>query len=143
MAFVSLDGGGNVVGIFGLAQNAPTPPGYAVIADNDPRIAVFLATLAAEQATPTVQVVSTGTPALSGTYFIDAGSQQNIQAVSVYVAVNSKFPAGQSAQAWPDTTGTFHSFTTTTEWMAFASSIADYVAALKLGQSPTQPITIP
>jgi len=47
MAFVTLDANGSVTGIFGIAQNDPTPPGYAVIDDADPRIAAFAAAQAA------------------------------------------------------------------------------------------------
>lgn len=43
MAFVTLDGSGTTVtGIFASAQSAPTPSGYAVIPDNDPRVTAFL-----------------------------------------------------------------------------------------------------
>lgn len=42
MAYVTLDGNGTVTGIFGTAQNPPLPADYAVVPDNDPRIAAFL-----------------------------------------------------------------------------------------------------
>lgn len=41
MAHVTLDGQGNITGIFAVAQNPPVPPGYAIISDHDPRIATF------------------------------------------------------------------------------------------------------
>jgi hypothetical protein len=60
-----------------------------------------------------------------------------------YVAVNAKFPAGQSAQPWPDVNGTMHQFQTTAQWQAFATAMGDFVAAVDLGQTPAQPVTIP
>lgn len=43
MAFVQIDQNGAVVTIFGCHQNDPTPPGYAEIDDDDPRLALFVA----------------------------------------------------------------------------------------------------
>lgn len=41
MVFVQLDVNGKVTGMFGCEQNPPTPPGYAVLDDSDPRIAAW------------------------------------------------------------------------------------------------------
>lgn len=60
-----------------------------------------------------------------------------------YVAVNGKFPAGQSAQAWPDASGKLHRFASTAQWQAFATAMGDFVAAVDLGQTPAQPTIIP
>lgn len=90
-----------------------------------------------------VALTSSGTPALNGNYAIDNHTQQNIQAISIYVAVNGRFPNGQSSQLWPDVNGTFHSFTSTAQWLAFATGVADFVAALQLGQAHSNTITIP
>lgn len=90
-----------------------------------------------------MQVTSTSTPALNASYPIDPLSQQKVQAISLYVAVNGKFPAGQVTQAWPDVTGAMHQFQTTAQWQAFATAIGDFVAALDIGRTPAQPVTIP
>ena len=90
-----------------------------------------------------LQITSTSYPALNGYYPIDPMSQQKIQGLSLYVAVNGKFPAGQSTQPWPDISGTFHQFPTIAEWQAFATAMGDFVALVYLGQSPSQPVTIP
>lgn len=90
-----------------------------------------------------VQIVSTSTPALNASYPIDAISQQKVQAISLYIAVNSKFPAGQATQAWPDATGAMHQFQTTAQWQAFATAIGDFVAATDRGETPAQPMAIP
>lgn len=80
---------------------------------------------------------------MNGAYAIDPTSQQKAQAISLYIAVNGKFPAGQSAQAWPDASGAVHSFPTIAEWQAFATAMGDFVAAIDLGQTPAQPVAIP
>jgi hypothetical protein len=90
-----------------------------------------------------MQVASTAEPALNGTYAIDPASQQKVQAISLYIAVNGKFPGGQSQQAWKDAAGIVHVFTSTAEWQALATAMADFVAAIDLGQTPSQPVTIP
>ena len=90
-----------------------------------------------------VQVNSTSTPALDGVYAFDPLTQEKIEAVSLYIQVNSKFPDGQTAFPWPDTSGTMHSFATTAQFQTFATAIADYATAIDLGQTPTAPVTIP
>ncbi len=94
-------------------------------------------------------VVSAGTPALSGTYAIDAASTANINAVSTYITVNGKFPAGQASIPWPDIAGAVHVFPSTASFQAFASAVADWVMKISLfqmGQAsvlPTGSETIP
>lgn len=90
-----------------------------------------------------VQVNSTSTPSLSGVYAFDAVTQSKILAVSLYIQVNGKFPAGQMPFPWPDASGTMHMFTTTASFQSLASALADYATALDLGQTPTAPVTIP
>jgi hypothetical protein len=91
---------------------------------------------------PTMQLVSTSTPALNGAYAVDSATQQRAAAVSLYIQVNGKFPAAQTALSWPDASGAPHVFPTTAEFQAFATALADFVAALDLGQTPAQPVTI-
>ena len=79
-----------------------------------------------------IQVTSTGTPGLNGTYGIAPSDVSNIQAVSIYIQVNGRFPAGQTAFPWKDQNGLIHSFATTASFMSFATVAADYVAALAL-----------
>ena len=92
----------------------------------------------------TLAIVSTSyASALNGTYAIDPATQMKIQAVSLYIAANGRFPAGLSAMPWPDSSGTLHYFPITAEYMAFSTAIADAVTRIDLGQVPTQPLTIP
>jgi hypothetical protein len=131
------------------ADNAYIPPD-----SRNSDFAVYLQWLAAgntpDPAPPTpavppssIQIVSTSTPAFNGTYAIDPATQRKVQAISLYIAVNGKFPAGQATQAWPDVNATMHQFQTTAQWQAFATAIGDFVAGVDLGQTPVQPITIP
>ncbi len=78
------------------------------------------------------QIVSTSTPAISGTYAIDPASTSQINAVATYIAINNRFPAGQSALSWPDVAGALHIFSTTAEFQAFASAIADWMTKISL-----------
>jgi hypothetical protein len=54
MAYVVLDANNNVVALFGCAQNSPQPAGYAVISDDDPRIATFTSANTLRQAPPAI-----------------------------------------------------------------------------------------
>jgi hypothetical protein len=51
MAHVQIDGGGKVIGVFGLPQ--PGVAGYSDIADNDPRIAAHVAPAKPQRITST------------------------------------------------------------------------------------------
>lgn len=95
-----------------------------------------------------IQIASTGTPALDGTYAIDAESQQKVAAIALYIAVNGRFPAGQATLVYPDIAGAAHGFASTAAFQAFATALADYVAAIDEasvsgGSMPAQPVTIP
>lgn len=79
-----------------------------------------------------IQITSTSTPALNGTYTIDGIAQGRIASVSTYILVNGVFPGGLTEYPWIDMAGSPHTFPTTTEFQAFATAVADYVAALDL-----------
>jgi hypothetical protein len=96
----------------------------------------------------TLQIISTGTPVLSGTYALSPLALDNINSVALYIQVNAAFPGGQSTITWPDASGGLHIFTTTAKFISFANAVANYVAALDAavlgaGTAPTQPVTIP
>lgn len=113
-----------------------------------PDVVAFLAaggTIAAYTATALTgcQIVSTGTPALNGTYSIDPGLLNKATSIAAYIVVNGKFPGGLASLAWPDASGNPHVFPTTASFQAFATALADYVTLTDLGQKPAQPSTIP
>jgi hypothetical protein len=89
-----------------------------------------------------LQIVSQSTPTVSGTYAMDNLSQAEITAVAVYIQQNGKFPAGQTSLPWPEIAGNPQVFPSTALFLAFATAAADYVTAVNLGKSPSQPVTI-
>jgi hypothetical protein len=95
-----------------------------------------------------IGITSTGTPSLNGTYAIDVASQQKINSVALFIAVNQKFPGGGTTYPWLDMSGTVHTFPSTTEFNAFATAVADYVAQLDMiiatgtGTLPVSAVTI-
>lgn len=110
-----------------------------------------LAQQAADAHAAGCQVLSASTPALSGTYPITPDVQQRLQATAQFIATNGRFPGGGRALGWPDTAGLPHVFATTAQFIAFATALGDYVAALDqivLGGStapsalPPQPVSI-
>ncbi|MDE1906632.1 MAG: hypothetical protein KGH75_09310, partial [Rhodospirillales bacterium] len=94
-------------------------------------------------------ITSTGTPALNGTYSVDATAQHNIQAVQIYIQANGKFPGSSGTYAWLDKAGAPHAFPTVAEFTAFATAVADFVADLQMiiytgtGTLPADTATIP
>lgn len=120
-------------------QHAVGDPAYAIDSSGN-----VTQTYATAPIPPTsVQVNSTATPALDGTYAFDAETQAKMMAVSLYIQANGHFPAGLSPFPWPDAGGTMHMFSTTAQFLALATAIADYATALNIGQSPTAPLSIP
>ena len=91
---------------------------------------------------PVIQIKSTSTPAVNGSYPLSAITQ--LAQVAEYIAVNSKFPDGLAQIPILDVSGTPHLFPTTALFMAFVTAMGDYVAALDLGNPPpVQPSVIP
>lgn len=97
------------------APAAPTPPQQA----------------AAMLAAGTLTVVSTGTPALDGIYAVDPPTQSEMQAVSLFSVVNSRFPGAGPGLGWPDVAGAIHNFGSVAAFQSFASGIADRIAEIK------------
>jgi len=139
-----------------LFDNSLTPSQIAairaIVSAHNPAKADPRATLAS-LISAGAQVVSSGTPALNGTYPIDPATQQQVASVALYIAVNGRFPAGQTSFAWTDVSGGSHLFASTSEFQAFATALADYVAALNLAAKtllaggtaswPSEPVAIP
>ncbi len=146
--YAVIDSAGNVVNVILGDQSYSPPQGYSLVQSDvvGPgwKWSQNGGFVPPPSTPPTgLQIVSTSTPMLNGIYAIDPPMQQKVQAISLYIAVNGKFPAGQTVQSWPDVNATMHQFQTTTQWQAFATAMGDFVAAVDLGQTPVQPITIP
>ena len=95
-----------------------------------PTIAQLAQTAYAVAIAAGVVIVSTGTPALNGTYAIDQASLSRITAEQVYIATTGTFTNGQTTRAWLDASGTPHVFPSTAEFTAFAETVAQYEDAL-------------
>jgi hypothetical protein len=134
-----------VTGWFACPQY-PSPANYAILTDSDARYTSWLnaQSLASEIETllmSGVQIISTGTSSLNGTYAIYNASQQNITAISSGIAAKNRVPGGGSTFNYPDTMGVMHAFSAT-NFLNFASAIEDYVYNLSQGIIGSQPVTI-
>lgn len=77
-----------------------------------------------------LQIVSTSTPALNGTYAIDQLSQMDIIAIETSLNAGKGFPGGATVFNYADTAGVMHSFTAA-NFTDFAAAVRDYVYSLK------------
>jgi hypothetical protein len=74
-------------------------------------------------------LTSTGTPALNGTYALDETSAGQIYQIGLYASQIGTFPSGGTTQAYPDITGTPHTFTIA-EFVAFLQAVAALISAM-------------
>lgn len=88
------------------------------------------AQLAANAMVAGVAIMSTGTPAINGTYAVDQLSQMDIIAIETSLNAGKGFPGGSASFNYADMSGTFHSFTAAS-FTDFAAAVRDYVYALK------------
>ena len=125
-----------VTTVFGCHQPVTSDkPGYAEIADNDPRFLAWQAARAATAAASTLlagglAVTSTGTPSLNATYPCDPVSQQLVTSDQVYIATTGKFTNGGTTRGWKDITGTLHTFASPADFTTFAEAVAQFVDAV-------------
>jgi hypothetical protein len=94
-----------------------------------------------------IAIASTATPALNGSYPVDAETRSDIQGELLSLVINNTFTNGEMTIAWPDVTGAPHSFTVA-QFKAFATAIGGAVGPLKIiiasgaGTLPVQPAPI-
>lgn len=88
-----------------------------------------------------LQIVSTSTPSLNGTYGIGSAEQQNISGIAAGIASRNRLPGGGATFNYGDASGTLHAFNGP-NFLNLASAVEDYLYALEQGSAPTQPITI-
>ncbi|MDB5777622.1 MAG: hypothetical protein JWP38_3755 [Herbaspirillum sp.] len=142
-----------ITSAFGCAQDSTAYPNQAEVSDTDPRYQAFInpqptaaqVRAAAAQAALTagLAVTSTGTPAISGTYPLDALTQQEITSVIVFIQINGDFPGGTSTYPWDDISGTPRNFPNIAVFDEWATAIANYVAAIKLYGAGTPGSALP
>ncbi|MDE1905017.1 MAG: hypothetical protein KGH75_01020 [Rhodospirillales bacterium] len=139
------------------AQFVAVPSGVAVAPGWTESGGVFAAPVAAapslaQQAMAAlaagVAIVSTGTPAISGTYPADPVTASRVAAVQQFLSVNGRFPGGAGKISLLDVAGAAHVFSASATFTAFATAYGDLVADLieaANGQAtalPAQPVTI-
>lgn len=99
-----------------------------------------------------INLISTGTPALNGTYSASLSSITNVANVQTYCLSNPGFfPGGGTTMPWMDTSNNHHTFPDTATFKNFATAFADWVAAVQLwgdsngtqGGIPSNTLTIP
>ncbi len=92
-----------------------------------------------------IVLTSTGTPALNGTYSVNAAAQHNISGVMSGIANGMGLPGGGSTFSYQDSSGAFHAFDVT-HFTALAKAVRDFVygcdvalATAQAGGTPTWP----
>jgi len=104
-----------------------------------------------------IQIISTSTSNLNGTYSVNAYAIANINAIATYILRNNSFPNGASSMPWMDAGGTPHVFPSTAEFDDFATAVGNFVKPIspplsavtlyadsggEIGSIPSQPVTI-
>lgn len=89
-----------------------------------------------------IQIQSTSTPALDGTYSISHDQQAIIDGIYAGIKNGDGLPGGGTTFNYADTSGAMHAFDATS-FPNFAKAVRDYLYQLSQGQSPAQPVTIP
>ena len=121
------------------------------------RSALFAAAIAQPKDDATLDVVSTATAALSGTYSVDADARERMQVEVVFVLASVRlgspsFSNGAAQRVWLDASNAPHTFTIT-QFLTLHQAILSYVDSIRRGRLqvasggtptwPTQPVTIP
>jgi hypothetical protein len=112
------------------------------------QVAAWQAALAAARPPTTLQIVSTGAPALNGTYSITPPVQDDLTSEVASILATGEFLNGTASLAWPDASGAFHTFTVA-QFQSFAEAIGKFASAVVVDEQtgstswPAQPVTIP
>lgn len=89
-----------------------------------------------------LQIVSTGAPALNGTYAIGVESKANIDGIYAGIKNGDGLPGGGTTFNYRDVAGNAHTFDATS-FSNFAKAVRDYLYSIDQGTPQTLPITIP
>lgn len=97
-----------------------------------------------------IEITSTSTPLLNGTYSTSPESSANVNAVTTYILLTGTFINGATQMPWYDMDGNQHIFPSVDEFKAFATAFANYVAAVSIygisggavGPLPSSQVTI-
>jgi hypothetical protein len=113
----------SVLANFNLAAPSPAQQGAALLASG-------------------IRIVSTGTPALNGTYAIDDAAKAGIDGIYAGIKDGDGLPGGGSTFNYADLSGAMHAFDATS-FPNFARAVRDYLYSISQGQPLPQPVTIP
>jgi len=105
---------------------APPPTASQIAAQE----AAVLAAQAQAALAAGLKVSSTSTPALNGTYAVDALSQMDIIAIETSLNAGKGFPGGSTTFGYPDCAGVQHAFTESA-FTDFAAAVRDYVYGIR------------
>ncbi len=97
-----------------------------------------------------IQIVSTSTPTLNGTYALDAISLSDINGLVTGIMLNGSFPDSQSTYIYHDSSFTPHTFPSIAAFKAFATAVLNFSSQViqyaksggTLGAIPSNPVTI-
>lgn len=127
-------------------EQAQGPSGFKVQSGQVVAVPPTLADQANAMLAAGIQIVSTGTATLSGTYACDPATLSRVGNLLAAIAAGLSIPGG--VIPWADINGAPHSFTPdqfknlATALLAFEMQLAP-IAAGAPGALPTQPVTIP
>jgi hypothetical protein len=92
-----------------------------------------------------INLTSTGTPSLNGTYSLDILSQNQVFQIGMYAAQFSQFPSGDSTFLYPDAAANFRLFSVT-NFVNFFHAMTQFVtqanyqaSVMKAGGTPVWP----
>ena len=124
-----------------MAQLQAAFPGYNAAVAAQQAQATYAAAMAAG-----LTIASTGTPAVNGTYALDAEQQQVVTELAAYIEKNNAFPGGLASVNLRTASGGEIAIPTITLWFAISTAIADFIAKADAvlitaqgGGSPTWP----
>jgi hypothetical protein len=134
------------------AARLANPSGWAVgagalVAYAPPAPAVTLSSEAAAMIAGGIQIASTSTPALNGTYSVNATTYQSIMGIVAAISAGLGLPGGGSTFNWLDTSNNVHQFSAG-NFTNFAKAVMTYLYELNIivgsnaGTLPTFPVTI-
>ncbi len=152
MLYVQLANGA-VITEYSCPQDAADKPGYSEIAEDSPEAVAWkssqnVASTISSAFASGCQIISTGTPAISGTYAIDTAAIADVMAECQFIAAFAEFSNLTSTMVWPIREGSV-TFPSTAAAMSIFKAIAQYVTAWKqyaagiIQTPPASPVTIP
>lgn len=77
-----------------------------------------------------LNITCTSASAIDGTYSLLPSAQSAYDSVTTYINTKGTFPRAMTTTTWPDITGGLHVFPSTSVFIEFAATIADFIDAV-------------